>query len=408
MTLEAFFERGAHWDSWRHTADRCLAAARDARDRLGEAHILRSLGYLMREIGQPHDSLEYLTASRERFRELGDKINEARVLCNQIRTYRDLGRYDDAVASYQLALPIVRQNSDRWLEANVLRDMGMAHRDHGDSGPALECLDKALPLFRQVGDQLLAAYTVRDIGMVQQSLGRRDDSTALFRESLADFERLGDRRGAARALNSLGSSYRDQRRWPDSTTSFRRSLDIFREIGDRRWESYTLRSLGDTHRERALALRTPHSGIQYPFGAPTGRLRRCLTFYRWPFEWHQWRMANYYLIESRAILGGLTGGPWEAHAALSLGDVYLHRGRLRAAVELFDQALEVFRDVGNQQWQADALVRLGQAHAVMRDWQPARSAWQSALLLFSQMESDGEVTQLARLVTTLDRKITSG
>jgi tetratricopeptide (TPR) repeat protein len=339
LSLEAFFERGAHWDSWQHTGELALDAARAAGDQDSESRVLRSLGYLARERGNPRQALELLEDSLRGFRELSDQFGQSRALCNMIRTYRDLGRFRDAQDCYRSALPIARSCGSRWLEANIQRDMGMAHRDQGEADEAVACLEAAFPLFRETGDEWLATYTVRDIGMVQQRQGRQSESALRFEEALAGFERLGDRRGVARALNSLGNSYREQGHWPEAADCFERALDVFRQIGDRRWEAYTLRSLGELHGEQAAVVR--------------GRRRKQT----------QWRTAEEHLHASREILADLGDRLWEARTILSLGKVYLRQGLWNAAIACVDECFVTFREMDNVAGQAEAQSLLEQAVA---------------------------------------------
>jgi tetratricopeptide (TPR) repeat protein len=344
LSLEAFFERCAQWDSWLHVCESALAAAREAADREGEAQMLRSLGYLARERGRPREALDFLGRGRDGFRAIDDRFGEARALCNMIRTYRDLGRFDDALECYRSALPMARSCGSRWLEASVHRDMGMAYRDHGNADQALDCFEKVLPLFRETGEELLETYTVRDIGLVYQQLDRPADSEPCFQRSLVGFERMGDRRGAARALNSLGVSHRAAHKWDDSATCFRRALEIFRDIGDRRWEAYTLRSLGELSHDQAVAVGQ--------HGLPITRRARRRS---------QLRDAEDMLRESRRILDELDDRPWEAQTLLSLGEVYCDQGRWDDAITCFTQCLAVFRATGNSKGQADARTRLDRA-----------------------------------------------
>jgi len=347
LSLEAFFERRALWESWQRTGDASLAAAQAAEDTFGVAHIRRSLGYLARERGDARQSLSYLEQSRSNFRAVADRLGEAHVLCNMIRTYRDLGEFAKALECYKSSLPVARSLGSRWLEANIQRDMGMVYRDHDHPAEALACLELALPLFQETGDELLETYTVRDIGMVHQQQGNAAASMDRFHEALAGFERLGDQRGAARALNSLGVGYSHQRQWTDATTYFSKSLETFRAIGDSRWEAFTLRRLGELRRELALDQRRSRPG----------RRSRALAG-----EQEHWRVAEEHLRTSRRILDELDNRPWKAQTLLSLSHVYVDQQRWDEAVTCLDEALEIFRATDNLKGQADAEALLTLAH----------------------------------------------
>jgi tetratricopeptide (TPR) repeat protein len=397
MTLPAFFEPRALWVDWRQTHDLALAATRQGGDREGEAQVLRSLGYLLRELGRPQEAVDFLEQSLQTFRALNDHLGEARVLCNFIRTYRDLGRFTDALACFQRALPAARALGDRWLEANILRDVGMAYRDHGDRDEALAHLEEALPLFQQVGDGWLEAYTVRDIGIVYRQQGRLAEANACFQQSLVVFKELGDRRGVARALNSLGESYREERSWGEAIAHLQGCLRIFQELGDRRWEAYTLRSLGDAHREQGLAATRrwlaggfPRSTVLLLAQILGGKLRGRLQ----GAAGGHWEKAAASLAESRRILAEIGDSQWEAYTLRSFGDLHRAQGHWDEAITCFEQALVVFRTSNHRRLEAETLARLGEALSAKHAVTAAQAAWRNALDIYEDLGVTDEADEV--------------
>lgn len=403
LTLATFFETRAHWADWERTHNVALGAARQSKDREGEAQILASLGYLSREIGRPQEAVDLLEQSLQIFRAEGNALGEARALCYSIRAYRDLGRFTEALAFFHESLPPSRTLRDRRLEANILRNMGMAYRDHGDPEEALSCLNEALPLFHDIGEDWLEAHTGRDIGMVYRQQGRLPDAESSFVKSLTVFEELDDRRAAARALNSLGECYRDEHRWKDALNPLTTCLQIFRDLGDRRWEAYTLRALGDTCREWAHAARRNSRAKRFitePFALTLARVRGEST--GGPADGDRTALlekAAVYLDESRQILEQLGDRQWQAYTLRSIGQLHREREMWEQSTTYFEDALAIFRSIGNRRLEAETLAELGLMHAKNDDPVAAQAAWHEALAHFQDLGMTEDVTQIGALIS---------
>lgn len=75
----------------------------------------------------------------------------------------------------------------------------------------------------------------------------------------------------------------------------------------------------------------------------------------------------------------------EAVTSDSLGYAHHHLGNHAEALTCYQAAIDLFRDIGDRYNQASTLTRLGDTYDAARDYVAARSAWQHALAILSEM-----------------------
>jgi tetratricopeptide (TPR) repeat protein len=76
----------------------------------------------------------------------------------------------------------------------------------------------------------------------------------------------------------------------------------------------------------------------------------------------------------------------EAGALDSLGHAHQHLGCHRQAIECYRQALDSFRTIGHRYKEADTLTRLGDTHHAAGDLDAARDAWEQAQAIFEDLQ----------------------
>ena len=92
---------------------------------------------------------------------------------------------------------------------------------------------------------------------------------------------------------------------------------------------------------------------------------------------------------------------WAANTWDSLGYAYHHLGRHAEAAECYQDALVLYRDLGDRYNEADTLSHLGDTHLPAGDGAVARAAWHRALAILSDLGHPDAADVTAKL-TGLD------
>ncbi|MEV7228029.1 BTAD domain-containing putative transcriptional regulator [Polymorphospora sp. NPDC051019] len=227
-SIAAFFESGNHFDEWRATHDRVLAAARRAGDRTATMAMLRDLG--------------------------------------ELHTIQD--RYRRAHACYQEALTSARELGDRGYEAAALAGLGHLDRLLARYDTAVAHLARARRISRRDGNRAGVAYAEYGLGLVLMERRQWRRADRRFRECLTQSRAAKWLGGEARAARCLGQARRHQGRYAAAVPYFERARRIGVRLGDRLAESYAEQWLGDL----SIRLGEPERGA--------AMLRRCLSVYQ--------------------------------------------------------------------------------------------------------------------------------
>lgn len=208
-----------------------LSAARQLEDRPLEAHILGSLGTLLREVGQQRRSLEYYHQALELSKMANDGREVVRYLTQMGRTYGDLRQYDDARRSLNEALALARRIEDRRGQVEVHRRFATLLRSRRDREGAMAQITAAAALIGGIDDPRLASITLQELASVQEELGRWEESAASYRRMLSNAERVDDLSGKLQAHLQLGRILQYQQP-NEAEQHLRQALDLAHEIND--------------------------------------------------------------------------------------------------------------------------------------------------------------------------------
>jgi DNA-binding SARP family transcriptional activator len=206
--LATYLEWQGHWPDWEATQQAALAAARLARDAIGQAQAERQLGRL-RLVRGPHAEAEaHLLLALGHFRDAGDCVGQARVELDVAVACERQGRYADAMPRILRAHDVFRAVGHRSGQARALNGAGWCMAHLGDYQQALSYCTQALAVDRELGSRRSEKDTLHSIGFIHHQLGDITAAMDFYLESLRLSEDLGDRYSQADSLASLGDAYK--------------------------------------------------------------------------------------------------------------------------------------------------------------------------------------------------------
>lgn len=209
-----------------------LNATRRLDDKPLEAHILGSLGTLVRDSGQPRRGLEYYHQALELNETLGDAREVVRYQILLGRTYGELRHYDDARRSFNEALALARRIDDKRGQIEAHRRFAMLLHSRRDREGAMAQIVAAAALVGTIGDPRLAAVTLRELAAMQEELGRWEESAMSYRRLLSNAEQLDDLSGRLQAHLQLGRILQFQHQPGEAQQHLRQALDLAHALND--------------------------------------------------------------------------------------------------------------------------------------------------------------------------------
>ena len=422
---------------------RALAIAREVADLRSEGTLLGNLGLAysaLQKIAPPSAShstavvhsraVDYYQQALAIAREVDDRRAEGMLLGHLADAYRDMvpgaasaetgadatqrrSNLHTAVDTYQRALVIVREAGDRRREGDLLSRLGNAYYALGERDRAIDIYQQALDIARAVGDRRAEGARLGNLGNIYLTRGRTRDpgyvrvAVDLYQQALDIARAVADRRGEGTRLGNLGVAYyalsqsaqagqelpqngRNRAEWAradhaypgGAATSaeegspgerdllelalgaYLEALDIAREVGDRRAEGHHLGHLGLAY--SALSARDGDQGFERADDAPSEwRLQAAIEAY-------QNALVIAREVGDRRAEGRYLGYLGDAYGALGRApDTRPRDQRPAAARECYSQALAVARALGDRLVEASLLDKLAAVYGVLGEREQA-------------------------------------
>ena len=323
-------------------------------------------------------------------------------------------RYSEAVGAYGEMRRAAEALQSAPAQARAWNEVALVQSSQGDNRACFESTQRAEMLARAAVDMSPAAGVefARALNLQSQVCSRLGDPRAammLADRALSLVGKLGDegRRVRAECLKSLGMAYHMLGQFAQAEEFKSLSLGLYRELGDRRYVGNLLNSLGETARLRG------------DFAAAFARYSEALQIAR---EIGNRNGEILYLSNLGAARVGL-GEYAEAEADLRqtielataagyvglsenyrfLAEALLGRGMFAEAKEAALRALELGRELGNQEHSAEAwrvlgLVASGLKTAVEAggETRDAASCFAQSLSTFARIQMEAERARTLR------------
>jgi len=365
-------------------AEHRRATAADRRRAAAEAELAR--GHALRRTKKPEvcrGGIAPYESAQRGFADLGLPRRQAEALLGLGLLQRDcLHEAEAALRTLTQADPLF--SGDPAFEAFVRYHRGKIGDALGDLEGAIGEYRKALALSRRLGNRAVESVTSNDLGLALQLRGRYDEAAALFDRALALWQ-LGDDPGKrTNILLNRGHLHRELGESNQARERFSEALRISRQAKDRNGEAIALDALGllaqDVKRpggaleflQLALALRPPGSrgraatltvlGVTY---RQLGRREDARRAYQ----------------EALPIFRRLGDSREQARCLGNLGRLEAAAGRDAAAIDDFDRALGLFRaldDPPHLAWTLEGKARLLRRRG---DLEAARGLMEEALTI---------------------------
>lgn len=240
-------------------------ARRGAGDRAGEADALYCWGLVYFAQGnypalqQPfRDARTQFERALLAYRETANRAGEARALHQFGRTYFVLRDFGNTLPNYQQALRTAQAVSDLAVQADVRFDLGVFFRELGNPSRDLDESEtqflEAYSAYFQLQNDDRLAETLMLLGQTQFDLWQLETAAASFGDAADLYQELGntDRQaealyGAARILHHTGSLYAAEE-------AYNEVLALYQEVGNRAGEGRVISALGNIYYQMGYSI----------------------------------------------------------------------------------------------------------------------------------------------------------
>lgn len=309
------------------------------------------------------EAIKKWSEARLQWRTLGDKSQEAFTLIKLAETYKNLGATAPALERYTEALSLYRELGNRLQEALTLSEIGNIYIANLEQGQEEEKFSFEHDFFI---DSRLS-----QLRLTQQ---HRDSKIPLefYQQSLKIYQEMNHLSGEANLLNAMARSRYLNDGEEDKKKLLEKSLAIYQQIGDQKGQALVLGHLSELH---LIEYRNEQVGWDL--------FNQALAFYQ----------KNNQSLNNQ----DLTGRQGEAKL-LSVGADYWGSNNQQKTLELYNQSLKIYQEIGDQQGEALTLTRIGDYYRSLENREQQLKFYTQALDIYREIgDAVGEAKILDRL-----------
>jgi CHAT domain-containing protein len=278
------------------------------------------------DAGKPQDGLRVLERAVLAYRRSGDRLGIARATLKMSTACRALAQFEPATRHAQDALDGAR--GDVSLQVAALTQLGRIATDRGDFMRADAWVRQALPLAERSGDALAESSVLRALGRISDARGMQSEAVEQYQRAI----RAGDRSG-----------------------------DLLARVSSRGSAAVAL--LGLSRFDDALAF--AQEAFEISRAAPGAGIRAEAIFNLAQAHSHVWNLERSAALWPQAVDAYREAGSVRgvALAIKQSVDTSFARGDFDRAVADGEQAVQLLRKVGFQQFVPETLARLALSEA---------------------------------------------
>jgi tetratricopeptide (TPR) repeat protein len=320
-----------------------LAVQLDNQD--GKANILNAMGNAYEQLDKPQEALRNFQESLTIKQTLGQKPGIALILGNIARVQASLGKPDDAYKSYQQAVKLQREIGDKKGLGGTLINLGALYGERGKYDDALNAYKEALQLQRDLGNESYQAVCLNNIGDVYLSKGQSSDALTYYERALELRKKANIPSEVGETLHNLGEASLKAGDYGQSLDYHLKALDLFRNSGDKSGaaiQSYSIGTIFEYQGRYGAALKSKEEALK-TFRELNDRsfwMGEILSGYGNSLsEVGRYDEAQKNLTEAMSLAKELQNKTLIAQILNFQGDTFYYRGDIRAASDLFAQAI---------------------------------------------------------------------
>jgi DNA-binding SARP family transcriptional activator len=189
LLANACTDLGDHDQARDHCA-RSLTLYQRLGNRLGEAKVHQSLGYLADRQRRHADALGHAEQALRLYQAIGDKAAEAEALNALGWCHGLLGDYRQARTFCRQALTLSAETGNRGTEGAAWDSLGYAEHHLGNHAEAAACYQRAHSIARESGNRRLGAATLTHLGDTRHAAGELAQAREAWQQALAILEDL--------------------------------------------------------------------------------------------------------------------------------------------------------------------------------------------------------------------------
>lgn len=324
------------------------------------------------------------------------------------KAFASQGKLKLAIEEYQSILSFCRNTEQLVVKAETFSQIGQLLSKQGDYDRALGYLQRASGAYRRLNDQAGICRALRNIGVVYVELGEFDEAEINLDEAKNVAQEIGEELLYADLVNNLGAVSNMKGSWQQALEMYRKSLEIYEAYGEIRKGAYTQNNVAITLFEQgqndealksflqaysiaerihdaslALIVDSNLADLYLKKGMVEDATRHC-------------RRAEKYFEERKLVTGTLVDTQKIA------GKIALFHKKTDTALEYFNRALEMAKEIGAKYQEAEVLLERGILYRATDKHLDALTDLESSYRIYATIKAEGRREQTEQVIGSIE------
>ena len=381
---------------WGKTIDGLMALAKRARENF---EFERAIDYLhtLEELWESRGGPDFSPALRfELYQELG-------------KAYALQGRLDDAIEEHQKILKLCRDGQHQDIKCDSFLQIGQLLCKQGDHDRALGYVQRAISVYRRTGDDVSLCKALRNLGVIHVELGDLEEADITYDAAIAIAERLDDRMLHADLINNAGAIMNMRGDRDGALEMYRKSLAIYEELNEIRKSAYTKNNIGialteDGRSDEALTYFEDANEIAGSIKDASLQLIVDINLADLWLKKGELDKAERHTASAERYLeaSGLCNGHL-VETKKQAGKIAFRRGDYETALQQFNVACDLSREIGAQYLEAEVLLERGILLKAMERSFDALADLEASYQIYSSVRADEKCDQTEAVIGSIER-----
>jgi Uncharacterized protein conserved in bacteria len=351
----------------------------DVKSDEGKALVNIAIVYFVKDEDSKLLSLSNINEALRIFEQINDKEGMAVALNWAGRVNYGLFKYTTAIDYYKKALALYEESGDKEEKAFIAKWLGQSYKSIGSFGISLKYFKQALDIIQEIRIPPQEGYILLQIGEVHCNMGDYQEALNAYNKAMQVFKELNSIAKQGKVLIGIGKIHSAQGNYLESIETLQKALQMFEGLE----ESHDLKEDIRLGRENALkALSEVHTLI--------GSKEKTAEYDLKIRNLNQWDKKNKL-------------GQWLN--LMDQGQTLENRKNFKKALEIYQQALDLSKEMNNQSGEMISLERIGHIYQELIEY-PNAIEFQVKTLELSRKQNNKivELTALYAIANTYLRQ----
>lgn len=340
-----------------------------------------------RRMGKPQLAIEKYQTVTATYQQLGNIQEATRALLKLGQSYQEIGEYQQAIDSFNQAGELLQNSPYKQQAPLAYQEIGRFYGSLGDPQQAQFYYKRAKELAQQIGDTAQVVDILVDIGDWYRRWGEAQPALDAYQQALEQLSYLSEsnRLLLPRWQETLQAAI-SQGEWtklqaliinsqPQAVIQAKMSL-AYSDLG-----------------KKPEAIAAFQQAVTLAQSADLGVKRQMFIQGAILYEaLEEPQQAIYFLkqaqVDSQAFLSTVDDSPQDATILTFLGKLNAQMGQTQEALEYYNQALELAKDMGNPALESDALYRIAEVEHNAKDFLSAQKHLEAALKIVEALRTE--------------------